>query len=66
MEPTASRCNDLFCDDFVTLSRSHVRSCSRQLCRRIGLLRLGFFGWFLPAMFAAIVIQILRTVFYLS
>ena len=35
-------------------------------CRRVGLLRFGIFVWFLPAVCAAIVIQILRTAFHLS
>jgi hypothetical protein len=51
---------------FVLFFLAAVASAVPFFCRRIGLLRLGFFGWFLPAMFVAIVIQILRTVFHLS
>ncbi len=51
---------------FVLFFFVAITSAVPFFCRRIGLLRLGFFGWLLPAIFAAIVTQILRTVFHLS
>ena len=51
---------------FVLFFFAAVASAVPFFCRRIGLLRLGFFGWLLPAIIAAVVTQILRTVFHLS
>ena len=35
-------------------------------CRRVGLLRFGLFVWLVPAICAALVTQLLRTVLHLS
>jgi len=50
----------------VTFFFVFVASAVPFLCRRVGLLRLGLFGWLLPAICAAVVTQLLRTVFHLS
>ncbi len=51
---------------FVTFFFVFVASAVPFLCRRVGLLRLGLFGWLLPAICAAVVTQLLGTVFHLS
>ena len=51
---------------FVTFFFVFFASAVPFFCRRIGLLRLGLFGWLVPAVCAAVVTQIFRTVFHLS
>jgi hypothetical protein len=51
---------------FVTFFFVFSASAVPFFCRRVGLFRLGLFGWLLPATCAAAVTQILRIVCHLS
>jgi succinate-acetate transporter protein len=51
---------------FITFFFVFFASAVPFFCRHVGLLRLGLFGWFRPAVCAAVVTQIFRTVFHLS
>lgn len=51
---------------FITFFFVFIASAVPFFCRRVGLFRLGIFGWLLPAVCAAVVIQIIRSTFHLS
>ena len=51
---------------FVTFFFVFFASAVPFFCRRVGMLRLGLFGWFLPAICATVVIQLFRTFFHVS
>jgi hypothetical protein len=51
---------------FVAFFFAFFASAVPFFCRRVGLFRLGLFGWLVPAICAAVVTQIFRTVFHLS
>jgi hypothetical protein len=51
---------------FITFWLVAIASTIPFFCRRVGLIRLWLFVWVLPRICAALVIQIVRTVFHLS
>jgi succinate-acetate transporter protein len=51
---------------FVTFLFVFFASAVPFFCRRVGMLRLGLFGWLLPAICATVVTQLFRTLFHLS
>jgi succinate-acetate transporter protein len=51
---------------FITFFFVFLASAVPFVCRRVGMLRLGLFGWLLPAICATVVTQLFRTLFHLS